>query len=97
MTLRAGNRQAFGDRVGQVHYNNSDPIKTISNETLIIWGKYDEWIPVECAYKFEKDIPDSKLIIYEDCGHIPMEEKSIESGNDVKEFLSETPLRLTEK
>ncbi|MDF1865984.1 MAG: alpha/beta hydrolase [Saprospiraceae bacterium] len=97
MTLREGNRQAFGDRVAQVQYNNSDLVKTVQNETLIIWGAHDEWIPVECAHNFHRDLPNSELKIYEKCGHIPMEEKAKESGQDVLTFLNRVNEQITRK
>ncbi|SHJ40562.1 Pimeloyl-ACP methyl ester carboxylesterase [Desulfatibacillum alkenivorans DSM 16219] len=48
---------------------------SIGQPTLIIWGEEDTWIPVECAYKYNKDIPGSILKIIPKCGHIPQEEK----------------------
>lgn len=85
--LREGNRQAFVDRVN--NFTPIDPllIKTISVPTLIQWGKADEWISVENALKFKRDIPNSKVIIYENTGHVPMEEKPEITANDCLEFL----------
>lgn len=89
MTLRAGNRQAFIDRTRNGSYSDPKFIKDIKVPTLIQWGSGDVWIPVENAKNFERDIENSKVIIYEKAGHIPMEEIPILSVTDAKKFLLE--------
>ena len=86
--LREGNRQAFVDRVNSIHYVDPSEIKNVKAPTLIMWGKTDAWIPVENAYKFEKDIKGSVLKIYENAGHVPMEELPNETAMDAKAFLT---------
>ena len=85
--LRAGNRQAFIDRVNNMEYTNPAEIKTITAPTLIQWGKTDEWIPLANAYKFQKDIVGSELVLYDNAGHLPMEEIPEESVRDARAFL----------
>jgi len=85
--LREGNRQAFVDRVREIGYNDASPIKTIKNKTLIMWGVQDEWIPVSLVKNFERDLIDSETIIYEDLGHVPMEENPEKTAADAKTFL----------
>lgn len=94
MTLREGNRQAFVDRVNGLRYSDPSDIKTIETPTLILWGKTDEWIPVENAYKFEKDIEGAEVVIYDNAGHVPMEEIPTETVEDAKAFLSK-PLEVS--
>ena len=90
MALRAGNRQAFIDRVHTVHTDLSSRISEISCPTLIMWGAEDTWVNPEDAHKFDSDITDSKLIIYDGVGHVPMEEIPMRSAQDVVEFLLDT-------
>ena len=85
--LRPGNRQAFIDRIKNTSYTDPSLIATIKAPTLIQWGKTDEWIPVANAYKFQKDIEGSEVVIYENAGHLPMEEIPEESAKDAREFL----------
>ena len=85
--LREGNRQAFVDRVNTEHYKDPSKIKTIQCPTLIQWGKHDTWVLPENAYKFDRDIPNSKLFMYKDAGHVPMEEIPLQSGQDALRFL----------
>ncbi|WP_414621383.1 alpha/beta fold hydrolase [Calothrix sp. CCY 0018] len=49
-------------------------IKEISKPTLILWGEKDETLPMEDAYKFERDIVQSRLISL-NCGHTPQLEQ----------------------
>ncbi len=86
--LREGNRQAFVDRINSTEEIDPAIIKTIKKPTLVMWGKTDEWIPVEDAYKFVKDIEGSELVIYENVGHLPMEELPKQSAADAKSFLN---------
>ncbi len=89
LTLRAGNRQAFIDRMSyqQATSNIELVIKTIQQPTLILWGEKDYLIPVENAYRFQKDLPNDTLVILKNSGHVPMEENPNESLKAVKSFL----------
>ncbi|WP_299601880.1 alpha/beta hydrolase [uncultured Aquimarina sp.] len=88
--LREGNRQAFMDRLMTTRgKDTSHKLKEINNSTLILWGENDRWISVNTAYKFNEDIPNSKLVIMKKTGHLPMEEKPEESVKIAKDFLAE--------
>lgn len=91
MTLREGNRQALVDRMIAVYNdgNASQQIKTIQQPTLILWGDQDLLIPVSNAYQFDKDLPNSSLVILKDVGHVPMEESPTESLTALTTFLKE--------
>ena len=51
-------------------------------------GDGDLLIPVPHAEKFHADIAGSKLIVYENVGHMPMEENPEQSAADVRAFLN---------
>ncbi|MFT4759176.1 MAG: pimeloyl-ACP methyl ester carboxylesterase [Paraglaciecola sp.] len=85
--LRAGNRQAFVDRVRNIEYNDASPIKTIETPTLIMWGADDKWIPVRLAGNFKRDLINSESIIYKESGHVPMEEIPQVTAEDARIFL----------
>ena len=88
LTLRPGNRKAFVTRMQRGGYEDqSDKIKTLTQPTLIIWGEKDLLIPVENARKFASELPNNKLVVYPDLGHVPMEENPGETVKAVKEFL----------
>ncbi len=62
--------------------------KEINIPTLLIWGQYDKVIPLEIGRRLQKDIPNSKLIVIPECGHMPPEEKPKETAKIISDFLS---------
>ncbi len=83
LTLRAGNRRALANRFQQMLVSNGEHIKTLKQPTLILWGGKDRLIPPENARKFARDIAGSRLVIFDDLGHVPQEE---DAGRTVAEF-----------
>jgi len=71
----------------QIKYDYTDEIKHIQCPTLIMWGDSDKLVNVDAAPKFHADIPNSELLIYENMGHVPMEEIPERSAADFMEFL----------
>lgn len=86
-TLRKGNRDAFIHRMDVVDQPRTDLLKDIKTPTLILWGKEDLLIDVKYAEEFRQNMPNASLIIYDEVGHVPMEEIPIQSVNDVVQFL----------
>lgn len=92
MALRVGNRQAFIDRakidfkLGDIA--NLEKLKSIQTPTLLIWGAKDTWIPLKSVgRKMDSVLPNSKLVVLENSGHVPMEENPAESLGILKSFL----------
>lgn len=90
MALRTGNRQAFIDRAKTPFVDHTDRLKNLTMETLVLWGDNDTWIPVEDGEKFARDIKPSELVVLENTGHVPMEERPEESVKVVLEFFRKT-------
>ena len=67
---------------------DSPDIKLIRTPTLVIWGAKDTWIPLKHGHQFQRDIPNAKLVIYDDLGHIPMEEDLKRTAADARHFLT---------
>jgi len=65
-----------------------DVVKTIKRPTLIIWGRQDGLVPLAEGERFNKDIAGSKLIVIEQCGHVPNTEKPGEFNAAVLKFLA---------
>jgi pimeloyl-ACP methyl ester carboxylesterase len=87
MACREGNRASFGVRAGMVDDDDYLKIKQIKTPTLILWGEADAWIPVENAYKFGKDLPNNRVVIFTNLGHVPQEENPSESVKEVLAFV----------
>ena len=43
----------------------------IRQPTLLVWGEDDTHIPISQAYRLRDAIPDARLIIFRNCGHLP--------------------------
>lgn len=61
----------------------------ISQPTLVISGDEDKVVPVEDSQKIAEFIEDANLVLIEDCGHMPHEEKPDEFIKIVDEWLLE--------
>ncbi len=59
----------------------------VSTPTLIVWGREDAIVPVECAELYRRAIRNSRVEIIEGCGHIPQVEKPGEFLGVVGRFL----------
>ncbi len=67
----------------------------ITQPTLIIWGEEDTVIPIKNGYKLRDAVPDSRLVVLKDCGHVPQEESSTAFAQLVAEFCDDTPRSQT--
>jgi pimeloyl-ACP methyl ester carboxylesterase len=87
MFHRDGNKEAFVKIANCYYEQNTHNLHHINNPVLVLWGNKDAWLSVEHASKFEKDLPNCRKIIYENVGHVPMEEIPLQSAMDVQDFL----------
>ncbi len=47
----------------------------VTNRTLIVWGREDRIVPVECGEQYRRLLPNATLHVFEKCGHlIPIEQ-----------------------
>lgn len=67
-----------------------DTVKTIKRPTLIVWGREDGLTPVSDAERFHKDIAGSKLVVFDQCAHVPNLEKPGEFNAAVIKFLTDS-------
>lgn len=65
-----------------------DTVKTIKHPTLIVWGRQDGLVSLAEGERFNKDIAGSKLVVIDECGHVPPIEKATEFNAAVVKFLS---------
>ncbi|QSQ14574.1 alpha/beta fold hydrolase [Myxococcus landrumensis] len=92
MLLREGNREATRQRFTQ---KDADPsleqrLSEIKVPTLILWGSRDEWILPKYAQQFHARIPQSRLVMLDGLGHVPMEEDPAGTVGVVQDFLQRT-------
>lgn len=87
LILREDNREAFIYRSKNKSVDYTDRLNEIKIPTQILWGDNDAWIPVENAKLFAEKIPNVKVDIMKDTGHIPMEERPEESLKLFVDFI----------
>lgn len=75
--------------VNTVNLDITDQISKIKCPTLIIWGTEDEAVPIKRAYELEQLIPDSGVVIYEQCTHYAYLERLGQTINVLNAFLKE--------
>jgi pimeloyl-ACP methyl ester carboxylesterase len=60
----------------------------IKKPTLVVWGKQDGLLKVADAEQFKREIAGSELLVFDQCGHVPMVEKAADFNKAVLAFLA---------
>ena len=68
-----------------------DLLANIAVPTLLIWGERDARSPLSVARQLEQAIPDTKLIVISDCGHVSNLEQPDRFNAAVREFCRAHP------
>lgn len=87
LVRRQGNRAAFLQRVRVHEPSRFDELRDLEVPTLLIWGDTDRWIPLAIAQRFVRALPRARLVVIEDAGHLPMEERPTASLQPLRQFL----------
>lgn len=64
-------------------------LRKVSTPTLIVWGREDAIIPVECGELYQRALPNATLKVIDHCGHSPANEKPQAFLDVVTTFLSD--------
>ena len=72
-------------------YHVRDRLDDIECPTLIVWGSKDILVPIGDAKEFDRLVPDSRLTVYDDTGHMPQLERPRRFNGDLRAFLGEQP------
>ncbi len=88
LMLFPGHRQAFIN-VANSPDRTIDPkkLQSIHLPVLYLWGRHDRITPVELAEVFVANTPGAQLHIFENLGHVPMEESPAEVAAVTMQFL----------
>ena len=88
MILRENNRESFISRSLLKPKDHTNRLKLISAPTQIIWGNEDAWIPVSNSKFFRDAIENVRIDTMYETGHIPMEERPLESLDLFLNFIN---------
>ncbi len=70
-------------------YLGASELGSIHAPTLVVWGRNDGLTPLSSGERFAGMIPGAKLLVFDQCGHIPQMEKAADFNKAVMEFLSQ--------
>jgi pimeloyl-ACP methyl ester carboxylesterase len=90
-TIEHGNREMASRLCWRPYLHNlSLPyyLRKVPTPSLIVWGRQDAIVPVECGELFQQALPNATLKVIEHCGHSPANEKPQEFLHAVTEFFS---------
>jgi pimeloyl-ACP methyl ester carboxylesterase len=88
LTLREGNRAALVQRARTwTPAEGVAQVTGVTAPTLVLWGGRDRIIPPATAQRFAADIPGSRVVLFDDLGHVPHEEDPGRTVGVVVEFL----------
>ena len=59
----------------------------ITLPTLVIWGKYDQYLDVALAERFKNTMPDVEVVVIDKCGHSAHEECPDKVNQLILDFL----------
>ncbi|MBL8340799.1 MAG: alpha/beta hydrolase [Rubrivivax sp.] len=91
LTLREGNRRALVERLQSWRPGEgAERIATVRAPTLVLWGRRDKIIPLSVGEHFGRTIAGSRLVIFDDLGHVPHEEDPARTVKPVRAFLGLT-------
>jgi pimeloyl-ACP methyl ester carboxylesterase len=76
MSDRGQGSERFLDEMIQAHHRDASDVEHLYGSvggrlpTKIIWGKNDDWLPVDIAEKLQKTLDAHELIMVEEAGHL---------------------------
>ena len=73
--------------VNTVNLDITEDVKEIKCPTLIVWGEYDEAVPLSRAYELEKLIDNAGVVVYEGCTHYAYLENLGQTINVLRSFF----------
>jgi pimeloyl-ACP methyl ester carboxylesterase len=56
--------------------------------TLLIWGRQDPVVPLSAGELYQRKIAGARLVVFDDCGHMPEVEKPGDFVREVRGFLT---------
>ena len=74
-----------------IEHRISERLPQIACPTLVVWGEDDHVIPVRDAKRFGELIPDARVVVLPDTGHVAMVEQPDHVNALLRDFLAEKP------
>ena len=88
MALRAGVEVFLRQNESVItRADRSGMFKTLTVPTLLLWGRHDRFSPPERAQAYAADVPGARVVVVEDCGHLPTLEQPEAATRAVREWI----------
>ena len=87
LQTRDGQLAALRARTQSNEFPVEPELGKISAPALIIWGADDALIPLAAGRKMNSLIKNSKLVVFEKCGHLPQEEMPERVVDEITKFV----------
>ena len=71
-------------------------VRSISNDTLLVWGRLDGITPIQHGDALRAAMPNSRLDVIERCGHLPMSEKPETFNRIIRNYLVDVDEEIPE-
>jgi pimeloyl-ACP methyl ester carboxylesterase len=89
LMLAPGIRGAMLERMATTVLVRPEPLLArITAPTLLMWGELDQMIPVRNAQDYLAVLPDARLVVFPDLGHVPHEEEPARALQALRAFLA---------
>jgi len=62
---------------------------------LLLWGRQDRVVPLSVGESLAEALPRGRLVVLEECGHLPAEELPVESLKALEDFLDANPIAVS--
>ncbi len=76
---------------GQRRIDQRDLLSQLSMPVLLLWGRLDRVIPVEHGEQALPRLSRARMVVFDDCGHMPMLEDPARFDREVSRFLLDSP------
>jgi 2-hydroxy-6-oxonona-2,4-dienedioate hydrolase len=67
----------------------NEKLASVHAPALVVWGRQDMLLPLALGEEYARLLPGAKLVVIDDCGHLPPAEKPAEFAKAVVEFLAQ--------
>jgi len=88
-----GGRRALRATAKQIIPKDIDALSaeypTIRVPALLIWGRHDEIVPLWVGERLSRALPNARLLVIDDAGHVPHEETPDPVGTALRAFLAQ--------
>ena len=73
---------------GLLGYDFLDRLESVELPALIVWGRNDRIVPPADSSGYGNRLHNSRTVIYDKCGHVPMAERPVRFNRELGDFLA---------